>query len=131
MIAVAILVAFLGAVAIGVGVLVRRPAHSDRVLRWSALGLTVLVAILLTPLTVADSGSAAVYLLGVPVIAALLPVMASFADRFVTTADILGGVMMMVWALLLAMGIGAAFLPAAVLLFVAPVAAAAPTLRRS
>ena len=132
MIGVAFLVAFVGAVAIGVLVLVRRPAHADRVLRWSALGLTVGVVLLLAQFTVADSGAAAVYLLGVPVVAALLPVLAAAADRFVTAADIVGGVIMMVWALLLALGIGAVFLPAALLLFAAPVAAAtSPTLRRS
>ena len=53
------------------------------------------------------------------------------SEKLLAVLHILGGVIMMVWALLLALGIGAAFLPAAVLLFAAPVAAAAPTLRRS
>jgi hypothetical protein len=124
MIGVAMLVAFVGAVATGVLVLVVRPAGGDRILRWAALGLTVAVVALLTPYTVDDSGSAALYLLGVPVVAAVLPVAAAATDRFVTLADILGGIVMMAWGLLLALGIGAVFLPAAVLLFAAPAAGA-------
>jgi|RhiMetdeSRZDD1v2_1073273.scaffolds.fasta_scaffold167014_2 hypothetical protein len=134
MIGVAMLVAFVGAVAVGIGVLVLRPSGGDRILRWAALGLTVAVVLLLTPYAVDDSGSAALYLLGVPVVAALLPVAASATGRFVTLADILGGVVMMAWGLLLALGIGAVFLPAAVLLFAAPAAGATRTrrsLRRS
>jgi hypothetical protein len=57
-------------------------------------------------------------------------VAASGTGRFVTLADILGGVVMMAWGLLLALGIGAVFLPAAVLLFAAP-AAGATRARRS
>ena len=124
MIGVAMLVAFVGAVAAGVLVLVARPTGGDRILRWAGLGLTVAVVALLTPYTVADSGSAALYLLGVPVIAAVLPVTAAATGRFVTLADILGGIVMMAWGLLLALGIGAVFLPAAVLLFAAPAAGA-------
>ena len=130
MIAVAMLVSFVGAVAIGLVILVRRPAAADRIQRWAALALTVVVVVLLTPYTVADSGSAALYLLGVPVVAALLPVAAAATGRFVTLADILGGVVMMAWGLLLALGIGAVFLPAAVLLFAAPAAAPAAPRRR-
>lgn len=115
MIAAVILGAFLAAVAIGVVVVVRRPARTDRVLRWSAFLLTVAVAALLTPETVADSGAAAGYLLGVPVLAAAVPVIADAAGRLVGVADVVGGVVLVLWALLLALGIGAAFLPPAAL----------------
>jgi hypothetical protein len=100
---------------VGVVVLVRRPADRSRVLRWSALAITVLVAAALTPYTVDDSGAAAGYLLGVPVFAALLPVLAQRFGRLAAVADLVATVVIIVWGLLLALGIGGAFLPVALL----------------
>lgn len=106
----------LGALAIAVVMVVRRPAVPGRRLRWAALILTALVAVVLAPYTVADSGTAASYLLGVPVLGAALPVAADGAGRYVTAATVVGASTVGMWAFLLALGIGMAFLPGALLL---------------
>ncbi|MEW1587884.1 hypothetical protein AB0283_20890 [Micromonospora vinacea] len=85
-------------------------------LRWSALAITVLVAAALTPFTVDDSGTAAGYLLGVPVVAAILPVLAQRVGRLALVADLVAALVIAGWGLLLGLGIGGAFLPAAILL---------------
>ncbi|MEU7775304.1 hypothetical protein AB0C44_28655 [Micromonospora taraxaci] len=111
---------------VGVAVLIRRPPGVRRVARWSALAITVLVAAALTPYTVDDSGAAAAYLLGVPVVAALLPVLAQWAGRLTGVADVVAALGITVWGLLLGLGIGVAFLPAVVLLIASAVGAGAP-----
>ncbi|MDG4780814.1 hypothetical protein O7614_14300 [Micromonospora sp. WMMD961] len=120
----------IGAVAavllVGVVVLVRRPADVRRVVRWSALAITVLVAAALTPYTVDDSGAAAAYLLGVPVVAAVLPVLAQRFGRWAVIADMVAALVIAGWGLLLGLGVGVAFLPAALLLIVGVVGAGAP-----
>ncbi|MEV1155249.1 hypothetical protein AB0J27_07585 [Micromonospora chokoriensis] len=111
---------------VGVAVLVRRPLDVRRVARWSALAITVLVAAALTPYTVDDSGAAAAYLLGVPVVAALLPVLAQWAGRLTGVADVVAALGITVWGLLLGLSIGVAFLPAVVLLIASAVGVGAP-----
>ncbi|MEV4762467.1 hypothetical protein AB0J89_07490 [Micromonospora chokoriensis] len=111
---------------VGVVVLVRRPPDVRRVARWSALAITVLVAAALTPYTVDDSGAAAAYLLGVPVVAALLPVLAQWAGRLTGVADVVAALGITGWGLLLGLGIGVAFLPAVVLLIASAVGVGAP-----
>ncbi|MCG5469004.1 hypothetical protein LADH09A_002905 [Micromonospora sp. LAH09] len=111
---------------VGVVVLVRRPADARRVVRWSALVITVLVAAALTPWTVDDSGAAASYLLGVPVLAATLPVLAQRIGRLTGVADVVAALVIAAWGLLLGLGIGGAFLPVAVLLVAGAVAIRAP-----
>ncbi|WP_157742591.1 hypothetical protein [Micromonospora chokoriensis] len=111
---------------VGVAVLVRRPPDGRRVARWSALAITVLVAAALTPYTVDDSGAAAAYLLGVPVVAALLPVLAQWAGRLTGVADVVAALGITGWGLLLGLGIGVAFLPAVVLLIASAVGVGAP-----
>ncbi|MCZ7373657.1 hypothetical protein [Micromonospora sp. WMMC250] len=111
---------------VGVAVLVRRPPDARRVARWSALAITVLVAAALTPYTVDDSGAAAAYLLGVPVVAALLPVLAQWAGRLTGVADVVAALGITGWGLLLGLGIGVAFLPAVLLLIASAVGAGAP-----
>jgi hypothetical protein len=96
------------------------------VLRWSALAITVLVAAALTPFTVDDSGAAASYLLGVPVVAALLPVLAQRAGRLTVVADLVAALIIAGWGLLLGLGIGGAFLPAVILLIASAVGSSAP-----
>jgi hypothetical protein len=115
-ISLVIVVAQLGALAVAVVLVVRRPAEPARRLRWAALILTALVAVVLTPYTVADSGAAASYLLGVPALGAALPVAADLAGRSVTAATAVGAAAIAAWSLLLALGIGLAFLPGALLL---------------
>ena len=103
--------------AIWVGV--RRPANSTRVVRWIALALLAAEAVVLIPYTVADSGAAASYLLGVPVLAALLAVVADLTGHAVTTVDFIAATVVTAWAILLMLGLGVVFLPPAVLLIIA------------
>ncbi len=128
-VAVVTLTALLAAVLVGVGVAVRSRVDRRGPLRWAVLALTVAVAGALTPYTVADSGAASLYLLGVPVAAAAVPVLAGLAGAGGRAADAGGAVVLTGWALLLGLGIGAAFLPGALLLFV--VLVLGPTARRS
>ncbi|MGI5519350.1 hypothetical protein ACQEUX_00145 [Micromonospora sp. CA-259024] len=111
---------------VGVMVLVRKPADARRVVRWSALAITVLVAAALTPYTVDDSGPAASYLLGVPVVAATLPVLAQRIGRLGGVVDVVAALVIGGWGLLLGLGIGGAFLPAAVLLIAGAVGTRPP-----
>ncbi|MFE9192784.1 hypothetical protein ACFYL6_24610 [Micromonospora sp. NPDC007208] len=108
--------AIVGVLLVGLVVLVRKPANTRSVLRWSALAITTLVAAALAPFTVDDSGAAASYLLGVPVVAALLPVLAQRVGRLTLLADLVAAFVLTGWGLLLGLGIGVAFLPAVILL---------------
>ncbi|MCG5444035.1 hypothetical protein NIE79_002179 [Micromonospora sp. NIE79] len=116
MIGLATVGAIVGVLLVGLVVLVRKPANTRSVLRWSALAITALVAAVLAPFTVDDSGTAASYLLGVPVVAALLPVLAQRVGRLTTVADLVAALVLTGWGLLLGLGIGVAFLPAVILL---------------
>jgi hypothetical protein len=94
--------------------------------------LTVAVAAALTPYTVSDSGPAGLYLLGIPVLAAAVPVVADLAGAPRIAADSVGAVFLAAWALLLGLGIGAVFLPGSFLLIAAviiDVAARRPSAR--
>ncbi|MGC4817049.1 hypothetical protein [Micromonospora sp. DT63] len=121
--------ATIGAIAavllVGVVVVVRRPDDARRVLRWSALAITVLVAAVLTPFTVDDSGGAAGYLLGVSVVAASLPVLAQWIGRPSLVVDLTAALIIVGWGLLLGLGVGGAFLPAAALLIACAASAGA------
>lgn len=125
MIGVATIGAVVAVLLAGVVVLVRKPDDARPVLRLSALGITVLVAAVLTPYTVDDSGAAAGYLLGVPVVAALLPLLAQRIGRLAVVADLAAALVITGWGLLLGLGIGGAFLPAVVLLFASAVSTGA------
>jgi hypothetical protein len=112
---VATVSALVGVAAVAAALLIARPADGRRIVRWAGLAIVVVTAGLLAPFTVQDSGSAAVYLLGVPVVAALLPLLAPRIGVAARLADLLAGVVIGAWGLLLALGIGAAFWPAALL----------------
>ncbi|MEU8389378.1 hypothetical protein [Micromonospora sp. NPDC048842] len=118
--------ALVGVLLVGLVVLVRKPADARSVLRWSALAVTVLVAAVLVPFTVDDSGAAAGYLLGVPVVAALLPVLAQRAGRLTIVADLVAALVLTGWGLLLGLGVGVAFLPAVTLLIASAAGTWAP-----
>ncbi|MBQ1033314.1 hypothetical protein ACX27O_27550 [Micromonospora sp. SD19] len=118
--------AVVGVLLVGLVVLLRRPADTRSVLRWSALAITVLVAAALAPFTVDDSGAAAGYLLGVPVVAAVLPVLAQRFGRLTVAADLVAALVITGWGLLLGLGIGGAFLPAVALLLASAVVTRAP-----
>ena len=118
--------AIVGVLLVGLVVLVRKPADTRSVLRWSALAITALVAAVLAPFTVDDSGAAAGYLLGVPVVAALLPVLAQRVGRLTVVADVVAALVLTGWGLLLGLGIGVAFLPAVILLLASAAGTRAP-----
>ncbi|MFY1690946.1 hypothetical protein [Plantactinospora sp. WMMB782] len=110
--------ALVAVLAVGVLVLTGRGGEGQRLVRWSGLVITVLVALVLAPLTVDDSGAAAaLVLLGVPVLAAALPALAQrFAARLAGYLDLVATVAIGGWGLLLALGgLGVAFLPSALL----------------
>jgi len=119
-IGVATVAALVGVAAVAAVLLIVRPADGRGIVRLAGLAIVVLTVGLLAPYTVGDSGSAAIYLLGVPVVAALLPVLAR--GRAV---DLLAGVVIGAWGLLLGLGIGVAFLPAALLYLAGAVASPA------
>jgi hypothetical protein len=108
--------------AVAVALLIGRPAGGRRTVRWAGAAIVVLTAALLAPSTVQDSGPAALYLLGVPLVAALLPLLAQRIGVGGRTADLLAGAVIGAWGLLLGLGIGAAFLPAALLYLIGAVA---------
>ncbi|MFG3642642.1 hypothetical protein ACGF3C_20510 [Micromonospora sp. NPDC047762] len=118
--------ALVGVLLVGLVVLVRKPANARSVLRWSALAITVLVAAVLVPFTVNDSGAAAGYLLGIPVVAALLPVLAQQTGRLTIVADLAAALVLTGWGLLLGLGIGVAFLPGVILLIASAAGTWAP-----
>jgi hypothetical protein len=106
----------------------RRPVpHAvGSTLRLLAFAGTLGLAIALLPFTVSDSGAAASYLLGVPVVAALLPLVADLASRAVGITTALGAFVMLVWGLLLGLGDGFYFVFSALFLAAAAVASIIP-----
>ncbi len=98
------------------------PGAVGRVLRLLAFAATVWIVVALLPFTVADSGAAAGYLLGVPVIAAGCALIADMARRAVGITTTVAAVVMLVWGLILGLGIGAWFILPALVLGMAAVA---------
>ncbi|MEU4474994.1 hypothetical protein [Micromonospora sp. NPDC023888] len=92
------------------------------VLRLLAIAATAWVVIALLPFTIDDSGAAASYLLGVPVVAAICPLIADLTHRAVATTTTVAALVLLVWALLLGLGIGLWFVIPALLLGVAAIA---------
>ena len=98
----------------------------SRWLRWAALGAAVVAAAVLAPAAARDSGWFAAVLLGVPVVLAALPVGWDLVTGPPQAAiDWPAAILAMGWAVLLALGIGLAFVPAALLQFAAAAAASA------
>ncbi len=126
MFGVATVCALVGVAAVAAALLIGKPADGRRIVRPAGVAIVVLTAGLLAPFTVQDSGPAAVYLLGVPVVAALLPVLAQRVGVAARAVDLLAGVVIAAWGLLLGLGIGAAFLPAAFLYLASAVALPGP-----
>jgi hypothetical protein len=98
------------------------PAVVGRVLRLLAFAATVGIAVALLPFTVADSGAAAGYLLGVPVVAAVIALVADLTHRAVGVTTAVAAVTMLAWGLLLGLGIGLWFTLPALILGMAAVA---------
>ncbi|MEU8180738.1 hypothetical protein AB0B85_20290 [Micromonospora sp. NPDC049044] len=91
-------------------------------LRILAIAATAWIVIALLPFTIDDSGAAATYLLGVPVVAAICPLIADLTHRAVATTTTVAAFVLLVWALLLGLGIGLWFVLPALLLGVAAIA---------
>jgi hypothetical protein len=90
--------------------------------RWVAFGLALVPAAVLFGPVWADSGSFAVWGLGLPVLLSLVPIAAG-SSRYAVAGTWLAAVALLSWSLLLALGVGVYFLPAA---FAELVAAAWP-----
>jgi hypothetical protein len=95
-------------------------------LRWAALGAAMVAAAVLAPAAARDSGSFAAVLLGVPVVLAALPVAQHLVTgRPCTAIDWSAAILAIGWAVLLALGIGLALVPAALLQLAAAATAGA------
>lgn len=94
----------------------RRGQNLSTWLRRGACALTLVVCLALTPWTFEDAGAAAGYLLGVPLVLSIIVVIADMSGRAVLAVTAVAGVVMLVWALLLALGIGLALLAPALML---------------
>ncbi|SCL37371.1 hypothetical protein GA0074692_4644 [Micromonospora pallida] len=98
------------------------PNVVGRVLRLLAFAATAAIVIALLPSTLRDSGASAGYLLGVPVVAAVGPLVADLTGRAVGITTTVGALVMLVWGLILGLGIGLWFVVPALLLGMAAVA---------
>lgn len=85
-------------------------------LRRSGCALTVAVVLALTPDTFEAVGAASGYLLGVPVLLAIVVLFADMAGRGVRVVATVGGGLMLVWSLVFRPELGAALLPSSLLL---------------
>jgi hypothetical protein len=100
------------------------PGAAGRMLRILAIAATIAMVVALSPFTIADSGAAAIYLLGVPVVAAVGPLVADLARRAVGITTTVAALVMLTWGLVLGLGIGLWFVVPALLLAMAAVATA-------
>ncbi len=92
----------------------------SRWLQWAALAAAVVAAVVLGPAAAEDAGWFAAVLLGVPVVlAAIPPVWDLVAGAVGGLVGWTAAVLAIGWALVLALGIGLAFLPAAFLMLAA------------
>ena len=126
MFAGALLTALLVAVVLGMVISMRGGPRASRRLRWAAFAFTVTAVAALIPYTVDDSGASSLYLLGVPAVAAAVPLIADLTGVARVAADLCGATIMIGWAMLLGLGIGSAFLPGGLLLIVVLVIDLAP-----
>jgi hypothetical protein len=79
--------------------------------RWVAFALALLPAAALFVPVVADSGAFAIWGLGLPVLLSLAPIVAG-SSRYAVAVTWLVAVALLGWSLVLALGVGAYFLPA-------------------
>lgn len=98
-----------------------------RSLRLLAFGSALGVAVPLLPDTASDGGAAVGYLLGVPVVAAGLPLVADLTRRAVRATTALGALVMLSWGLLLGFEDGIYLMIPALVLGVAAIASIAPS----
>jgi hypothetical protein len=98
------------------------PGAAGRTLRLLAFAATVCIVVALLPFTIADSGTAAIYLLGVPVVAAAGALVADLARRAVGISTTIAALVTLAWGLILGLGIGPWFVVPGLLLVMAAVA---------
>ena len=94
MFAAVLLTALLSAVVLGMVISIRGGPRASRRLRWAVFGLTLTVIAALTPFTVEDSGASSLYLLGVPAVAAAVPLVADLTGFARLAADLCGAAVM-------------------------------------
>jgi len=97
------------------------PDAAGRMLRLLAFAATVSMVVALSPFTIADSGAAAIYLLGVPLVAAVGALVADLVRRAVGITTTAAALVMLTWGLILGLGIGPWFVLPALLLAMAAV----------
>ncbi|MFG1868490.1 hypothetical protein [Micromonospora arborensis] len=103
------------------------PRSVGLIMRLLAVAATAWIVVALLPFTIDDSGAAAGYLLGVPVVVAVCPLIADLTHRAVHITTTVAALVMLVWALILGLGIGLWFVLPAVLLGMAAIATTAST----
>ncbi|MEU7800864.1 hypothetical protein AB0B10_16500 [Micromonospora arborensis] len=101
------------------------PGSVGLVLRLLAVAATAWIVVALMPFTIDDSGAAASYLLGVPVVVAVCPLIADLTHRAVGITTAVAALVMLLWALILGLGIGLWFVLPALLLGMAAIATTA------
>ncbi len=97
------------------GVQVTDESGRSAVLRWSALGVAVLVAAWLAAEVWRDAGAFAFLLLGLPVVVCLVVVLTS-RTRYARAVAWAGAAVVLGWSLVLGLGVGLFFLPVAFVL---------------
>ena len=102
----------------------------SRVLRWLALAVALGTAVLLFGYTWSDSGSFAVWALGLPVLLCAAPILAA-PGRFAVVVTWLVAGLLLAWSLVLALGIRLFLLPAALVELAAAAALTRPGYRRA
>ena len=110
----ATLLVLLVVVAVALGLVLRRGDLRDpaAVLRLLAVALAAVAATVLFRSTWSDSGSFAIWGLGLPVVVTLVPLLAA-RSRFGAIVTGMAAGFLLVWSVLLALGVGLFLLPAA------------------
>jgi hypothetical protein len=102
----------------------------SRTLRWVALGLALVTAVLLFDHTWSDSGTFAIWALGLPVVLCGASILAA-PGPFGGVVTWLAAVAMLAWSLVLGLGIGLYLLPAALVEVAAAASQTRPGYRRA
>ncbi len=85
-------------------------------LRRTACGLTLASTLALVPWTFEDAGAAAGVFLGVPVVLIMAVMITDMSQRDVRLVSVVAAVSLLIWSAILALSVGLAFAPPALLL---------------
>ncbi|WP_033441843.1 hypothetical protein [Saccharothrix sp. NRRL B-16314] len=102
------------------------PGTIGRALRWTGVAATVGVGVALLPGLSAEGGSAAAYLLGVPLVAAAAVVVSDLAGRAVAFVTTVVALVMGAWGLVLGLGLGFYFVVPALVFGIAALTSVRP-----